>query len=773
MHGSETPNRDPGPAEPDGWGGRSLARDGEISQSAQWRAAFERILMPSSRRPLVALAVISVAGALASGPVFASGGGGTSPLRFSHEVVVDNQRDGFEPDIQVGPGNVMYTSVPNGSSTTTSWLWTSTDQGNSFHLVPGNAVGTGRLFTCPQGGGDTEEALDGKGDLFFSDLQNLSNLSNSVSTNGGRTFLTTCSGADNTPVDRMWYAVHGNLGAPDFRIYEEYDAVLSSANIGNQLVLEASNNGVTFAPVVNPKTLQTAGCTGGGALNCTTGNEGISGNIVLAPNGDVLMAHTTSDSNQAVITRGHITGTYPNLSGTYTNTVVNRALCPDFPVDAAHMGKSEICGATNFVTVAEDSAGHAYACFASQRKTVENVGGSPTLVPSGPYEVYIAASPDGTHWHAPVQVSRTGSNAFAWVTAGSSGRVAVAWYSANETHERPVPQTGLNALEASQLNSPDPHGYLFDDLTHAEFSVDVGESLNALAPAAHYSVATVSEHPIKYGPICTQGLGCTLSGGDRSLGDFLEVNHDSRGALVLSYVDDTSGYYAASSSGQTADNGPSVVVRQIGGPSLFASVGEVRGPGAGPGTPMGSVTDRTGDAFYSANGTLTSAGSNLDLTAASMRRSPTGLVITMRAANMTTLMVNPQAGGSTGEWITRFTTYDPHTQGNGHIYYAGMESVAGGAPRFFAGEPTMASTDIVAFDSTTAVPGSYNSNSGTITIDVPFSVIGGHSRPGTEFYSVTAFTATSATSLAHLPASLFNVVDATAPYDFVLPRAVS
>ena len=159
----------------------------------------------------------------------------TPAVKFSHEVVVDEQRDGFEPDIQVAPDGTDYTSVPNGSSTSLSFIWSSTDHANTFHIVPGNVASTGRLENCPQGGGDTEETLDAKGNLFFSDLQNLTNLTNSVSTDGGKTFSTTCAGATNTPVDRMWYALQGTLGSPNFRIYEEYDAVESGAGGGNQL----------------------------------------------------------------------------------------------------------------------------------------------------------------------------------------------------------------------------------------------------------------------------------------------------------------------------------------------------------------------------------------------------------------------------------------------------------------------------------------------------------------------------------------------------------
>src|SRR5581483_9661340 len=115
-------------------------------------------------------------------------------------------------------------------------------------LIPGQ-VGLGKPMTCFQGGGDTEMQLDKKGDLFFSDLQNLSNLSNSVSTDHGSTFTTSCASVPNSPVDRMWYAVHGNYGDPDFRIYEEYDAADSGTNVNgdfptNQLVEVVSTNGL-------------------------------------------------------------------------------------------------------------------------------------------------------------------------------------------------------------------------------------------------------------------------------------------------------------------------------------------------------------------------------------------------------------------------------------------------------------------------------------------------------------------------------------------------
>jgi hypothetical protein len=651
---------------------------------------------------------------------------------FGHEVIIDHQRSGFEPDIAIDSKNRYFSSVPNGSSQAHSFIWNSLDQGESWQQIPGQA-GFGKPLTCPQGGGDTELAMDAGDNLYLSDLQNLSNLSNAVSTDGGMTWKPSCTSAPNAPVDRMWYASHGKLGDPDFAIYEEYDAVLSGANpdspIGNQLVETVSHDGFNFTPVIN--SAPSPACLGGGVVNCVTNEEGIPGNQVMAKNGDLLIAHTGQDGNKVLVSRGKLTTTGTGeaavTTATWKDTVVNASICPD---KGTQVG---ICGAANFPTIATDSAGHFYVVFSSQEMSGSNA--------RGPYHVYVVSSKDGDHWSKPVQIDRDGSNAFPWITAGSNGRVAVAWYHANEESEH--------------------NHYMFDDLAHAEFSVQVGTSLDALAAKPHYTVTTASEHPIKYGPICTAGTTCTVSQGDRSLGDYLQIGHDRKGALVLVYVDDTSNTYTTGPTGAVAENGSPVMVKQIGGPSLIA------GTISGPRPAVDKVSDRGADAFYSANSRRTPAGDNLDLTAASITEDKTGLVVTMKVRALEGLAVDPTAGGTTGTWITQFTTYNPGTPGNGHIYYAGMESIGGSAPRFFDGDvaaPNPAGVQLsMVYDSSHAVTGSYKPN-GTITLHVPWADIPGAKR-GQELYSATAFTGTTVGTLAGNPAGIINVIDSTAPFN--------
>ena len=693
--------------------------------------------MDLRRTTLAAAAALLAGSAGLAGSAFVPAAEAASPLTFGHQVILDHQRSGFEPDIVVDSKGKIYSSVPNGSSQAHSFIWQSVDHGDSFQLVPGQ-FGVGKPLTCPQGGGDTELAKDTGDNLYLSDLQNLSNLSNAVSTDGGKTFTFSCTSAPNTPVDRMWYASHGKLGDPDFAIYEEYDAVLSNANpnnpIGNQLVEIVSHDGANFTPVVNSN--PSPACLGGGVVNCVTNEESLPGNQILNSKGELVIAHGGQDGRSVYVSVGKPTTTGSGqaavTTATWHDVLVNGDICPD--KSSAAPG---ICGSANFPTIAQDSAGTLYLVNSAQQ-----LAGS---TPKSPYQVYVNVSKDGGHsWGRSVQVSRTGSNAFPWITAGSAGRVGVAWYHASEEGEKGK--------------------YAFDDLTKAQFDVQVAQSIDALSASPHYDVVTATEHPMKYGPICTAGTACTATMGDRSLGDYLNIGVDTDGALSLAYVDDTSNSYTTGPTGAVAENGPPVYQRQIAGPSMIAGRSLSK-----TAYPFDGVKDQTGDGYYNANSLRTAAGPNLDLTGAAVTEEAGGLKVTMKVKSLESLSVSPTLGGTTGEWITRFTTFNPATPGNGHIYYAGMESVAGGTPRFFVGDvaaPNPAGVQIsMAFDSAKAIAGE-QAGTGLITFHVPYSAVPGLKK-GQLMYSVTAFTATTVGTLSGNPEGVFNVIDAAAPFDHV------
>ena len=132
-------------------------------------------------------------------------------------------------------------------------------------------------------------------------------------------------------------------------------------------------------------------------------------------------------------------------------------------------------------------------------------------------------------------------------------------------------------------------------------------------------------------------------------------------------------------------------------------------------------------------------------------------------ASLASLSVSPQDGGTDASWFIRWVQVKRHQAGNGHIYYAGMESDGGGAPRFFDGDVScaLATTHckFITYPPQHTVTGSYTA-SGTITIKVPVGDVGGAGS----LYSVTGLTATE-TDPSSTGTAIFNVIDSTPPYN--------
>jgi hypothetical protein len=706
------------------------------------------------------------------------------PISFSHAVVVDEQRPGFEPDVKAAPDGAIYTSIPFGFSTTQSFVWHSLDAGNSYQFVPGT-LPPGKPETCI-GGGDSDLYVDPGNALYFSDLQGLTNISNSVSTDGGTSWSSNCAGAPfNSPDDRMWFAATGSLAAGNLNLYQDFDQVGTSTSPsnggGNQLVEEVTHDGTNFQPVVNSNP---SSCPGT-AVNCVTDNEGISGNQVVDPaTGIVYIAHTTNEGSSGTpgvrVSAGQVNLTASPPSATWTDSPnLDASLCPDPSCTDSNGFPEELAG-ENFATIARDSAGYLYVTFTAgplnHDYTCNSSGVCSSNDPNAgaltaPEQIYVVHSmapagsdPAAIQWSKPQAITGSGAsagtNTFPWITAGSDGRVAVAWYHTNEVSEQgPCP----NSSGTCTL-------YGASSLSNAEWSVQMGQSLNAHDPSPTYPTANVSEGYVKQGSICTNGLGCS-TGGDRSLGDFLQIGTDNQGAALVSYVFDTS---ADTSGGENA--GPEVISRQISGPSLLASVGSVT-QGSGPGTPMGSVSDPTGDAFYSQNGSRTPGGDNLDLTGASLANGPNRtLIAKIDVKSLASLTPNSAAGGPDASWILRWTDVVPGTTGNGHIYYAGMDNNGGsGAPSFFVGDtagipPSNPNehTKYITYPQTTmlsASQASYDSKTGVITLDIPLADVGNPAN-GTVLYSGTAFSATSISPQSSN--TVFNLIDSTTPFELVI-----
>ena len=694
------------------------------------------------RRVVVAASVVALTGAwlgLAGTPSQAA----ASPIRFASPTVVNELAPGFEPDVLVDGTHTasrgrIYSSWPNGFSTTISYLDRSDDNGASFHPVAG-AVG-GKPASCI-GGGDSELQLDRKdGQLLFADLQGLTNFSTAASSDGGNTFLTSCAAITGLGVDRQWIAVDDNggtspigTGAGDGRAYLFYDNIFQSFG-GNQPVVNATSDGIDYGGCVDPGA---TACKAPAAVIST--EDDIVGNAFVddvpsSPRYHAVDEVRGSSNSQRVLfstCRGAAAGTATTAAATAAICTNPTAIAPgDLNRVNTHWSDHTVATlpkgyiAKSFAVGAIDTSGNVYVTWAQYKLK----GGA--YASTG--QVELAHSTDGGQtWSAPVQLNPPSQPTviFPWVTAGDPGRVDVAWYSA--------PQAGDNGHAGP------------DALEDGTWDVTMAQSTNALWSHPAYSVTRVSDHHVKWSGISTGGIGGSA---DRSLGDFLQVQHGNDGEAVLSYVDDTSGnrnndITAGSGQDPAQAAGPTMVARQIAGPSLFAAKGSV-----GNGTPaVGSVSDPTGvgvpDAYLALAGTNTGASPALDIAGVSVTQPDAShLLISMRTADQALashLAPGPTDGGAFANWRVRWAGRYGSSGKDGQIWYVGMQAGPDGAPEFYVGKTASIDTDhtkYFAYPTGTAVPGTITGS--TISWTVPTSAIGGPKK-GDGLYSVTGFTTTS------------------------------
>ena len=668
---------------------------------------------------------------------------------FGREVVVDQQRVTGEPSIVIDSQDRVYVSAPFGFSTTASYVWRSTDHGSSFHLVPGNLSPYGKPNVTCVGGGDSGLAVDTANRLYFVDLQGLTDVSNSVSSDQGAMWLSTCNAANAVGVDRPWITAFGDpsSGGALYQTVDQIGQCIGACEpglgeVGSNIVeLTRSQDGVSFTPLpaqqIEP--------------------DGIVSGIVTDSSGGVYIAHTglvdatgklvggadaNGNDNAIVVVRfpnGYSSPVATPLTNgqtlcqmqpaTCTTTVAYRA-----PLDPS--GNSTVTVGQDFSPIAIDRHGNLYVVWSEAN--VDSTGNI-----SGSSQIYMAVSADhGAHWGTRVRVSAATpaleTNVFPWIAAGDPGRVDIVWYGTPTLGSCPNQPCGSGAIQAP-------------------WSVMMAQSLNAIVngspnPSPSFSTTHVSEVSNHFGAICTMGIGCT-SGGDRGLLDFLSVTLGLKGEANVVWADAVNrNFVGGTSSALIAFN------RQISGPSLYASVGQVTGPPPASGSAPGSH-----DAFYSANGTTTAASSNLTLKSATVSRPDTQhYQFTINVGNLTTLQVSPTLGGSDAVWLVRWEV--PTTNGAGHTYFAAMESDNGAAPSFFDGETSAISTThgkFLTYPPAHSIQGSYTA-SGTITLTVPVADVAGNAQA--ILYSITGLTLTQTT-----PSSgntLFNQIDATRPFDF-------
>jgi hypothetical protein len=621
----------------------------------------------------------------------------SSSLVFGPSTIADFQRVEGEPLNYIDQGGDYWISGPFGTSAQQSWIQRSTDNGAQFNLVST----TGLRPDAPPGGGDTDLTTDDQGFVYFIDLEALTNLGCSVSNDKGNTWRKNPECMQVPGVDRQWFATDngsnhtiGAAGAADNTIF----AQTNNQAVGSVIYSSPGSTGPTDAVGGFVYTSATSEPTGAAPGGC--------GQIKFDPvKRNLYMPDCTG--NHVILSKAHVNvGQRTGLSFTTSNV-------PNSP-------GGSISGL--FVDITVDKAGNVYAAWSDNNGNV----------------YYSATTDEGATWTAPKQVNSGPAinNTFTWAAAGAAGNLAVIW------------------LGTDMSGDPNNFPSWYNDRVGATGVKWYGYAAaiqNATSANPTITQARFTEHPSYYGQICTGGTGCAVSGGDRSMADFISVAVGNDGRIRIVYPDVSSQHHGAHL----------MEVRQLGGPNLGGGAAFVDAP---PSSPM---ADPTGDAqwpHYSPTG----PGANMpayDFTQVRVSEpNANTLRVEMTLNNLSSLL--PPAGKANGFWITRFQASSitdslgtPETAEAYRIFYVGAQSAGGTAPTFFAGTGTAEDANGVSGNGCLVYPGLSGPKTckwlfypqevtatgsvcgNTIVIDVPKVNGFGHPFPikGTTLYNVTAF----------------------------------
>ncbi|MDQ6694688.1 MAG: S-layer homology domain-containing protein [Chloroflexota bacterium] len=577
---------------------------------------------------------------------------------------------------QVGEPDIAF--APNGDIYASGPWGTATQQSFAWKSVDNgdtyHTINRIRPDVGP-GGGDTSTEVDDQNFLYFTDLEGLANISASRTTDGGNTFTRNSAASQFAGVDRQWMAIDN--GATPLAADNTQFLTYRQAALGSYVA--SATDGQTFVPAqANP---------------AASINDG-------APCGDLRFDPVNrylylpcGKANKVEVSAGHV-ALSQRTGITFTTSLAGNAL-----------GSA----ASLFPVLAVDTTGNVYV----------------TYVDSADHNVYLTYSMDhATTWSPPIRVNGNDANTalFPWIVAGTDGRVAIA-YIATDTYGDP------NNFPSWFNDKPAATAIKWN------LYVNYLSGANTANPTNYQQ--KVTQHPMHYGQVCTSGTLCLATGGDRTMADFLTVQHDNRGAIRIIYTDTTNQYHGASV----------FEARQLTGPSLLGTT-------LGDPTPANPVTDPVGDAQYPHFGP-TGPGPNydaLDIKGVGIISDSMNITVSMTISNLNASRVLP--GASSVLWLTRWQekSSGDFQEESYRIYYAGARSTAGGAPTFFYGTGTVATgtgvgcTDttpqnckLVQYPAQFPTTGVFDQTTGQILINVPRRGVGDPPN-GAFLYSVTGYT---------------------------------
>lgn len=482
-------------------------------------------------RVLRATALLAIAALWGSSPALAA----TPPaptLTFGPAQFIDQELAGGEPIVFQDPitGNIIYTSHEGTthlyrpgliSTTPASWLanyrnqvniWASQDNGGTFKRVINNGF-NGADPSKSQGFSDPDLTQDEGGRIYNTGIDLVNDAIFSTADGG----LTWDKGtAQCHEGDRPWLA-----GGKSDEAW-----LASNTSQDGQRIFHTTDGGNTCSPTGVPD----HGDWGEG------GSYTGYGKLYFDHQRRMLVEPALfSDAAGNLAAIGVSTAT-PNDDDTYTFTPHVAAGLPN--------GMQ-----THFPTLALDSAGTLYLVWDTNDKVKGTTGGCFPLIGQpggsespGANSILMAVSHDfGQTWGAPIEVAHPGTKVFwPWVTAGTPGRVGIAYYQSNKLADI--------------------------DCEKSDISVRAASIAGADTGAPQINVVDPIGRPIaKDTTVCQGGTTCVVTGQDRRLGDYLTIVPDLDGCMMIATGDTTQ---PDPNTGQPRQTSLPLFTRQNGGTSL-------------------------------------------------------------------------------------------------------------------------------------------------------------------------------------------------------------
>lgn len=662
----------------------------------------------------------------------------TDPLEFGPATTVSAHFLGAEPQMTMerrvpgAPDNVtnpnrIFVDHPLSTRAQIGQLHRSLDGGESFRLLFDPACAQRSRPTCHTGGGgDSDNDVNlYNGNLFFSDQQGrVAQEAVASSTDHGDSFPATRQWAvSNTTTlsDRQWLSAadDGSVSVLGRKIH----AYLAYARIATGIFVQ----GIDEDGLPIPQEVAQIGTSVG-----VTGRIEVDSNPSSPGHNWLYVAYRSNPLATGSLPKGIHVATAPAEDYRDRGAWISGKVTDGFP---------EI-----FVWLAIDSAGNAYATWVQKDRVLYSY----SAIGDRLNDPRVGGRP-GAKWSTPIQVSlpSLGSTIFPTITAGDAGRVAIGYYGTDD----------FFGLSGEAGPNTEWHGYvaMVEDATAENGS-----------PIVH--TGQVSERIVHDGPI----LGD--AGSDRSLLDFIDIDHDQDGRVGLVFTDNYSTFGRLKDPEGDRAKPFTYFAKQTGGPSLSNASGDVA---------VAIPPDRRADAGGDSVWPNTAAGRylpSLDVleAAISLRGEQLEARIPLRgtgAADITRDLTSFNEATPTAQpadrlkYVLRFSTAE-------EIFHLSAERKPDGVTTFYGGR--LDANDAVQHAGTT-VMASYRSDpfypvTGTfegdaLVLRAPAAAFG--LGEGTQLFGVSAFSMAGPDQTDETLFTPMRTVDASPPFDATLTQPTS